>query len=155
MKVFGEILDVISADGTKLKKFFEITDDLEGLRKLAYDDFVKAISKVNLDEIIQHTFEGDFGITRRGRRKFFSAKGIHSMFGVNKRLIRIIEYTEIPPKLHHGPDTFFKAKPQLKYKNEQWIDKMDNGGYSSFFPSSWTKDRIWKKSLFLGRTRKK
>ena len=106
---------------------------------MAYDDFVKAISKTNFDEIVQHIFEGNFGITRRGKQKFFSAKGMHSMFGVNKRLIRIIEDTEISPKLFHGPDTFFKAKPQLKYKNGQWIDKMDNGGYSSFFPSSWTK----------------
>ncbi|NBL66084.1 hypothetical protein GV828_12835 [Flavobacterium sp. NST-5] len=128
-------------------------DEVEGLRKLAYDDFVRTISKANIDEIIQHLFEGDFGITRRGRRKFFSAKGMHSMFGVNKKLIRIIEDTEIPPKLHHGPDTFFKAKPQLKYKNGQWIDKMDNGGYSSFFPSSWTKDRIMEEIAFAWKNR--
>lgn len=76
------------------------------------------------------------------------------MFGVNKRLIRIIEDTEIPPKLFHGPDTFFKAKPQLKYKNGQWIDKMDNGGYSSFFPSSWTKDRIMDEIAFAWKNKK-
>lgn len=76
------------------------------------------------------------------------------MFGVNKKIIRIIEDTEIPPKLHHGPDTFFKAKPQLKYKNGQWIDKMDNGGYSSFFPNSWTKDRIMEEIAFAWKNRK-
>ncbi len=136
------------------KKFFELIGDNEGLRKLAYNNFVKAISKENLDEIIQHIFEGDFGISRIGRKKIFSAKGMHSIFGVNKRIVKIIEETEIPPKLLHGPDTFFKAKVQLKYKNGEWIDKIDNGGYTSFFPASWKKDRIIEEIAFAWENRK-
>ena len=49
-------------------------DDVEGLKKLAYDDFVKAISKTNFDEIVQHIFEGDFGITRRGKQNISQPK---------------------------------------------------------------------------------
>ena len=123
------------------KKFFEFIGDDEGLRKLAYKKFIQDISKQNLDELIEHIFEGHFG--KAGKKgKTFSAKGVHSEVAIKKGKARFKGKPIPDPPID---DEIFEANLEMKYSWDRWIEKINFKGEplkSTFFPKNWNKERI-------------
>jgi hypothetical protein len=135
------------------KKFFEITGDNEGLRKLAYKKFLLDISKQNLDELIEHIFEGHFG--KAGKKgKTFSAKGVHSEVAIKKGKARFKGKPIPDPPID---DEIFEANLEMKYSWDRWIEKIDMKGEplkSTFFPKNWNKERILDEIGFAWENKK-
>lgn len=111
------------------------------LRKAAYSNFIKQIAKKDLDDLLEHIFEGHFG--RGGRRgRFLSAKGVHSHEAIINGHIRYIGRTIPDPPII---DELYTAFIEKKYTHGQWIKKINHSGQlqpTTFFPKNWDKQRI-------------
>jgi Bacterial EndoU nuclease len=78
----------------------------------------------------KHIFQGE--INRQGK-----AVGCHHIRAINfYKTAQIVEGTRT-----NGPNGLFKAKVKVKSASGKWVDKISNGGYSTFFPEKWTEEK--------------
>jgi hypothetical protein len=99
---------------------------LKGLKDL-YSDIIGQTG-------IDHIFKG--AINKSGK-----ATGVHHIRAIKSGTAKIVAGS----KQDVGPPGFYKAKVQVKHGNT-FVDKVDNNGYSTFFPDNWdevkTMDKI-------------
>jgi len=125
------------------------------LRKAALDDFITQISRSNLDELIEHIFEGHLRTTliRRGSQsgtRVPAAKGIHSellLDGVNRK---VISGSRRP--LNPLDDEIYEAQVQINGINK--VTPSGNIGKSTFFPRNWSKERILEEIAFAFKNKR-
>ena len=78
----------------------------------------------------KHIFQGE--INRQGK-----AVGCHHIRAINiYQTGQIIEGTRT-----NGPNGLFKAKVKVKSSSGKWVEKISNGGYSTFFPEKWSEEK--------------
>jgi Bacterial EndoU nuclease len=78
----------------------------------------------------RHIFKGE--INRQGK-----AVGCHHINAINKyKTAQLVEKTR-----KNGPNGLFKAKVKVKNEEGQWIAKVSNQGYSTFFPEDWSEEK--------------
>jgi hypothetical protein len=115
--------------------------------------FLKALQNV-IDNVIDHLVKGD--IVRRSDLTISGITGVHHKSAITvspnqtnftQGDVRIKPGSETPS--NPGPNDVYEAEPEVwgwdKSVNppvEEWRKKNGNGGKSTFFPNSWTKEKI-------------
>jgi Bacterial EndoU nuclease len=92
----------------------------------------------------KHIFKGE--INRQGK-----AVGCHHILAINEyKTSQLVEGTR-----KDGPNGLFKAKVKVKNGSGKWIAKVSNGGYSTFYPESWSEEKTEKEILQAFKNKRK
>jgi hypothetical protein len=92
----------------------------------------------------KHIFKGE--INRKEK-----AVGCHHILAINEyKTSQIVEGTR-----KNGPNGLFKAKVKVKNGSGKWIAKVSNGGYSTFYPESWSEEKTEKEILHAFKNKRK
>ncbi|MFK7747269.1 MAG: EndoU domain-containing protein [Kordia sp.] len=151
-----DVIKNAKREGKSISQYMDELSDLiqkANLRRVAYNDFLTQITRSNLDELIEHIFEGHLRSTRIGRgargRRTPSTKGIHSEDLLDNVKNRIKPGSRRPP--NPLDDEVYKAHVQMKGTNGNWIDKYNSSGTiidTTMFPKNWNKQRILEEVAF-------
>lgn len=99
------------------------------------DELLDAVSQITT-KTKTHILEGEVGWGYVKGEKVWTAKGVHHISAIENGFAKIDEAT-----LVEGPNGIYKAKVFVK-EGGNWIPKLTNEGYSTFFPKSWGKNKI-------------
>ncbi|MBC8756929.1 EndoU domain-containing protein [Kordia sp. YSTF-M3] len=152
-KYMKEYDDAASAKGITTKQHLDSLANAKKLRKSAYDDFVRTLSRQNFDELIEHIFNGHLRSTTigrgRNRSRVPSTKGIHSEDLLDGIRNRVKPGSRRPP--NPIDDEIYRAQVQMRDGNGNWIDKLNRGNNTittTMFPKNWDKQRILEEVAF-------
>ncbi|MGV7105996.1 EndoU domain-containing protein [Flavobacterium sp. U410] len=134
------------------KKFYQLTDDTEGLRKLYLSKWIRKFDKGFFNHI-----EGEFNTNLLERimpsgfiykDEFLVSQGGHRGSAILKGSIdveKIIEPEGIYSMIQLADDVPFKAKISIKYKDGYLIKNAN----SSMFPKNWNITRIQEEVAYV------
>ncbi|REC80577.1 hypothetical protein DRF60_00035 [Chryseobacterium elymi] len=154
-KEFLELVEAVKSGNLAhylKKKFYELTDDVEGLRKLAFGRWLSKFDKGFFNHL-----DGEFNTSLLERiqpsgfkylDEFLVSQGGHRGSAILDGIIdveKIIEPEGIYSMAQLADDVPFKAKISIKYKDGYLVKNAE----SSMFPKNWDLKRIQEEIAYV------